>query len=194
MMTPTSWARNDRTHPLLHACFAGTPRRTRDHVSTYQVTTAGRKNERTKRCLGSHNQWQSFMKPFVYFPRSPESQKPVQSTRSCMSVTVSAKHEPFQLPQEHITVHPAGMHYNSRYWDDPQEFKPRYLGGWPRGAFFIPFSGGARSFFETEGIAILTMLVSKYKIEIPEAPQFAGETFEEKKARIFRCTRAITLT
>ena len=35
-----------------------------------------------------------------------------------------------------------------------------------------------RRFFETEGIAILTMLISQYKVEIKEEPQYAGETFE----------------
>ena len=34
-------------------------------------------------------------------------------------------------------------------------------------------------FFETEGIAILTMLVSQYKLSIKGEPQFAHETFEE---------------
>jgi hypothetical protein len=33
-------------------------------------------------------------------------------------------------------------------------------------------------FSETEGIAILTMLVSRYKIEVKEEPQFANESFE----------------
>jgi hypothetical protein len=39
-------------------------------------------------------------------------------------------------------------------------------------------------FFETEGIAIMTMLVSRYKIEVKEEPKFASETFEERYARI----------
>jgi hypothetical protein len=30
----------------------------------------------------------------------------------------------------------------------------------------------------------MTMLVSKYKIEIKEEPEFAGETFEERYARM----------
>ncbi|KAI3619137.1 cytochrome p450 [Moniliophthora roreri] len=51
----------------------------------------------------------------------------------------------------------------------------RLLGDWLRDVF-IPFSGD-----------ILTVLVSKYKIEIPEDPPFAGETFAEK-ARVFRST------
>lgn len=49
-------------------------------------------------------------------------------------------------------------------------------------------------FFETEGIAILTMLVSRYKIEVKDEPQFAHETFEEKKARILEARPGITLT
>jgi hypothetical protein len=49
-------------------------------------------------------------------------------------------------------------------------------------------------FFETEGIAIMTMLVSKYKIEIKEEPEFAGETFEERYARITAFDLGLTTT
>ena len=106
----------------------------------------------------------------------------------------------------------------ARYWDDPHAFKPeRFHGDWPRDAF-LPFSGGARaclgrryvaphelgsylanskmlwrSFFETEGIAILTMLVSRYKIELKDEPQFANETYEERWERLFHVSRAITI-
>jgi hypothetical protein len=49
-------------------------------------------------------------------------------------------------------------------------------------------------FFETEGIAIMTMLVSKYKIEIKEEAEFAGETFEERYARIMAFDQGLTTT
>ena len=49
-------------------------------------------------------------------------------------------------------------------------------------------------FFETEGIAILTVLVSQYKIAIKEEPEFAGETFEERKSRVLSVTAGLTLT
>ena len=49
-------------------------------------------------------------------------------------------------------------------------------------------------FFETEAIAILVMLISRYKIELPDEPEFAGETFEEKKERLLRARQGITLT
>ncbi|EKM52729.1 uncharacterized protein PHACADRAFT_261335 [Phanerochaete carnosa HHB-10118-sp] len=98
-----------------------------------------------------------------------------------------------------VTLSIAGLHYNPRNWEDPYAFKPeRFHGDWPRDAF-LPFSAGARAclgrrFFETEGIAILTMLVSRYTIEIKEEPEFAGETFEERKERIFHLKGGLTLT
>ncbi|GJE97102.1 cytochrome P450 [Phanerochaete sordida] len=90
------------------------------------------------------------------------------------------------------------LHYNPRYWDDPHAFKPeRFHGDWPRDAF-LPFSAGARAclgrrFFETEGIAILTMLVSRYKIELRDEPEFANETYEERWQRLFEVKQGITL-
>jgi hypothetical protein len=49
-------------------------------------------------------------------------------------------------------------------------------------------------FFETEGIAIMTMLVSRHKIEVKEEPKFAGETFEERYARITAFAQGLTTT
>ncbi|KAE9391411.1 cytochrome P450 [Gymnopus androsaceus JB14] len=99
-----------------------------------------------------------------------------------------------------IELNVAGLHYNPRYWKDPEEFRPsRFLDpDWPKDAF-IPFSAGPRAcigrkFFETEAIAILTMLVLRYKIEIKEEPQFASETFEERKARVTASKSGVTMT
>ena len=49
-------------------------------------------------------------------------------------------------------------------------------------------------FSEIESIAVITMLVSRYKIEIKEEPEFAGETFEERYARITAFKQALTST
>ena len=49
-------------------------------------------------------------------------------------------------------------------------------------------------FFETEGLAVMTMMVSKYKIEIKEEPEFAGETFEERYARVTASRESLTTT
>jgi cytochrome P450 len=104
------------------------------------------------------------------------------------------------IPKDvNITISLPGLHYNPRYWEDPYAFRPsRFLKDWPRDAF-LPFSAGARAcigrkFFETEGIAVLTTLVSRYKISVKEEPQFSHETFEERKARIMACRLGLTLT
>ncbi|KAJ3966044.1 cytochrome P450 [Lentinula raphanica] len=70
----------------------------------------------------------------------------------------------------HIVINTVGLHYNSRYCKDPEEF------------------------FKTEGIVILTMMISRYKIEIKEEPQFASETFEERKARVLAAKPGLTIT
>lgn len=104
----------------------------------------------------------------------------------------------------------------ARYWDDPDAFKPeRFLGNYPRDAF-LPFSGGPRGcigrgcvshpfllqvheltlrprFAETEAIAVLTAIVSKYKVEVREEARFAGETFAQCKARLFKSQHSLTV-
>ncbi|KAH9074397.1 cytochrome P450 [Lactarius deliciosus] len=82
-----------------------------------------------------------------------------------------------------------GLHYNPKYWKDPHTFRPeRFLGEWPRTAF-LPFSSGARGclgrrFFETESVAAITMMILKYRVEVKDEPEFLGETFEQRYARI----------
>ena len=63
----------------------------------------------------------------------------------------------------------------------------------------MPFSDGARSclgrrFFETEGVVILSMLLSRYKIELKPEPEFADETLEQTRARILTAKQGLTLT
>ncbi|KAG1748243.1 614 534 cytochrome P450, partial [Suillus paluster] len=97
-----------------------------------------------------------------------------------------------------LTLDVPGLHYNPKYWEDPYAFKPeRFLGDWNRDAFF-PFSGGyracvGRKFSETEGTAVLTILLSRYTISIKDEPQFAGETFEQRKARVLNARSQLTL-
>ncbi|KAI0288358.1 cytochrome P450 [Russula brevipes] len=96
-----------------------------------------------------------------------------------------------------VSLHVPGLHYNPRYWEDPHKFRPgRFLGDWPKNAF-VPFSLGPRAcvgrrFFETEGIAVMVMLVSKYRIKIKDEPEFAGETFEERYARVTASSELLT--
>jgi len=106
----------------------------------------------------------------------------------------------FPVPAgSHVHFHLPALHYNSRYWKDPYRFRPeRFLEDWPRDAF-LPFSSGARAcigrrFFETESVAVITMMIFKYSIEVKEEPEFIGETFEQRFARITSSKQMLTNT
>jgi len=98
-----------------------------------------------------------------------------------------------------ISLRIAGLHYNPKYWKDPLTFNPaRFSGDWPREAF-LPFSGGSRScigrrFAELEFMAAITMFVKNYKIFVKQEPQFARETFQQRKERVMSVTNGLTLT
>jgi len=99
-----------------------------------------------------------------------------------------------------IAISIVGAHYNPRYWEDPTAFNPdRFLApDWPRDAF-IPFSAGPRAcigrkFFETEGIAVLTMLISKYRITVKPEPQYAGLSQMELREKLLQASSMLTIT
>ncbi|OBZ67576.1 hypothetical protein A0H81_12405 [Grifola frondosa] len=126
---------------------------------------------------------------------------PKSSAEDTTLVTSNAAGEKLTVPVPqgtYILLHTPGLHYNPRYWEDPHVFKPsRFLGDWPRDAF-LPFSGGPRAcvgrrFSETEAVAILSLIISRYKVEVKEEPQFAGETFEQRRERLLKCGSSITI-
>ncbi|KAG8978825.1 hypothetical protein FRB90_008324, partial [Tulasnella sp. 427] len=89
-----------------------------------------------------------------------------------------------------------------RYWKDPYAFKPsRFMDpGWPRDAF-IPFSAGPRAcigkrFAEVEAIAIISLVVKRYKITVDERrfPTIPGENVVERRERLFATSQDLTLT
>jgi len=98
-----------------------------------------------------------------------------------------------------IQLHLPGLHYNPKYWKDPHTFRPeRFLEEWPRDAF-MPFNSGARAclgrrFFEAESVVVVTMILSRYKVEVKEEPEFTGETFEQRYARITAYRLRLTTT
>ena len=51
-----------------------------------------------------------------------------------------------------------------------------------------------RKFAETEGVAMLSHLISKYKVEIMDEPQFMGESMAQRRERVLRTTGGLTLT
>lgn len=47
-------------------------------------------------------------------------------------------------------------------------------------------------FGETQAVAVINMLVSRYRLEVKEEPEFAGESFEERYARVTAFDEGIT--
>ena len=63
---------------------------------------------------------------------------------------------------------------------------------------FLPFSGGARAcigrgFAETEGVAVLTKIIARYRVEVKDEPRFRGETFEQRKERLLAWGLSLTI-
>jgi hypothetical protein len=56
------------------------------------------------------------------------------------------------------------------------------------------YSHASSRFSETEAIAVINMIVSRYRFEVKEEPEFAGETFEQRYARITAFEQYITTT
>ncbi|EAU86315.2 614/534 cytochrome P450 [Coprinopsis cinerea okayama7 len=143
------------------------------------------------------------IKTFVPDATLPASEVPKVATEDTVLTTGNLAGESKTIPVPkgtRISFSLPGVHHNPRYWPDPLEFKPsRFLDpNWPRDAF-VPFSAGHRScigrrFFEVEAVATMVMLLSRYKITVKEEPQFAGETWEEKKARVLATRAGATLT
>ena len=43
------------------------------------------------------------------------------------------------------------------------------------------------------GVAVLTALVARFRVEVREEARFAGETFEARKARLLRSAHSLTV-
>ena len=103
----------------------------------------------------------------------------------------------------YISLCTPSLHHNPHYWPEPAAFRPaRFLaadgsGGYNRDAF-LPFGGGARAcigrgFAETEGVAVLTRIIARYRVEVKEEPRFRDETFEQRKERLLKCGHSLTI-
>lgn len=49
-------------------------------------------------------------------------------------------------------------------------------------------------FSETESVVVLTMILSRYKVEVKEEPEFISETFEQRYARVTAYNSKATTT
>lgn len=95
-----------------------------------------------------------------------------------------------------IFISPPAVHYNPKYWEEPEKFTPeRFLKPYCRSAF-IPFGVGTRAclgrkFSEVESVCMLVHLLRSYSVHLPLLP---GQTVEEARAKFSRASVRITLT
>ncbi|GAA5941899.1 hypothetical protein JCM1841_001049 [Sporobolomyces salmonicolor] len=84
----------------------------------------------------------------------------------------------------------SGIHYGDDAWPDPYNFNPkRFLEKeWNRESFY-PFSNGLRGCIGPELVAVVSAILLKYQIEVPEHKKVEwqrreGETERERRERI----------
>ena len=116
---------------------------------------------------------------------------------ACFSPRPSTPHPCTPTTETHTITRPS-LPSPAKYWADPDKFDPsRFLRDYPRDAF-LPFSGGprgciGRGFAETESVAVLTLLIARYRVELRHEPRFAHESFEERRRRLLSSKLSVTL-
>ncbi|GJJ15066.1 hypothetical protein Clacol_009341 [Clathrus columnatus] len=108
--------------------------------------------------------------------------------------------EPVFIPKGmEIYLNTSGLHYNPRYWDDPNTFNPsRFRKDYNKDAF-IPFSAGARGcigrgFAETELIAAITMIIRNYRVELKNPELYAGMNKLQQREKLLANRAGLTVT
>ncbi|GAA5910072.1 hypothetical protein JCM5296_007012 [Sporobolomyces johnsonii] len=103
-----------------------------------------------------------------------------------------------------IRANISGVHYGDEAWPDPYDFNPkRFLEkDWNRDSFY-PFSSGMRGcigrpFAMAELVAVVSAMLLKYRIEVPEHRKAEwqlreGETERQRRERIMNPAWAVTL-
>jgi len=142
-----------------------------------------------------------FYETLRMFAPAPGIPKVAAEDTTLVTSNIHGEKKTIPVPKgTYITIDASGVHYNPRYWKDPHTFNySRFLApDWPRDAL-LSFSSGPRGcigrrFAEIEAIAVISILVSQFKFAIKEEPQFAAETFEQRKARILSSRYVMTET
>ncbi|KAG8996238.1 hypothetical protein FRB93_000904 [Tulasnella sp. JGI-2019a] len=100
-----------------------------------------------------------------------------------------------------VIVDTVGLHHNPRYWPDSYTFKPdRFMDpNWPREAF-TSFAAGSRScmgrrFGEVEAIAIITLIIRRYRVSVDTVrfPDIAGETKLQHRERVLKSFMSLVI-
>lgn len=144
------------------------------------------------RCLAVMHETLRLASPAPLLIRSPlvPTELPVMTKSGPSSITVP--------PNATVGCHFYGAHLSQRWGQDVNDFEPRrFISSKeghesieiPPGAFFIPWSLGARNcpgkkFSQVEFVAVLAQILSEYRVEMLTRD---GESFEASRARTLDC-------
>ncbi|KAG9123470.1 hypothetical protein FRC07_014900 [Ceratobasidium sp. 392] len=98
-----------------------------------------------------------------------------------------------------VIISLVAVHYNPRYWTEPEKFRPTRFLDYNKDAF-LAFGTGRRAclgrkFAETEATAVLATILSQYEISIDHSkfPSIPGENLEARRERLLRPFYMLTL-
>ncbi|KIJ37614.1 hypothetical protein M422DRAFT_211371 [Sphaerobolus stellatus SS14] len=135
-----------------------------------------------------------------FIPAAPAIPKVAAEDLTLPTIHPNGSIERISVPKGTIlTIDVPALHQNPRYWPEPDKFDPsRFMGEYSKDAF-IPFSAGARAclgrrFSETEAVAMLTMLLGKYRVDLKNPDEYEGLTMREKCTKLFSPTVLMTTT
>jgi len=194
----------------LLACYPEEQQKLHDHIKSVLVDGRLPKYEDMHTLTRSLAVFYEATRLFPGVPVIPKS----AACDTTLSVTASIPHGAEGTDQSHdqrkavfipkgslVIIDALGLHYNPRYWKDPDDFSPdRFMSGdWNRDAF-MTFNAGSRAclgrrFSETEAVAALTMIVLRYKIELNQDlfQIIPGEVPRVTRERLLKVTQGITL-
>ncbi|KAG9102757.1 hypothetical protein FRC06_001209 [Ceratobasidium sp. 370] len=92
-----------------------------------------------------------------------------------------------------VLISHAAIHYNPKYWPEPEEFRPsRFSGAYNRDAF-VPFSTGGKAclgqkFAEAEATATIAAILARYEVSVDSSlfPDIPGEGIRARRERLLR--------
>ncbi|KAG9080149.1 hypothetical protein FRC06_007013 [Ceratobasidium sp. 370] len=112
----------------------------------------------------------------------------------------NARETIFVPAKSRVVIATLAVHYNPQHWEEPEEFRPsRFVDAYNKDAF-LAFGVGRRAclgrkFAETEGTAVLAIILAQYEISIDHSkfPSIPGESPQARRERLLRPYYMMTL-
>ncbi|KAF8600973.1 cytochrome P450 [Ceratobasidium sp. AG-I] len=138
--------------------------------------------------------------PVLQMARIAEHDATISVARNTPGSDEHTRENLFIPSKSYVIISVIGTHYNPTYWPEPEEFRPtRFSEPYNKDAF-LSWSTGRRAcigqkFAETEGIAALATILTRYEITVDASkfPAIPGESTNARRERLLRPSLLITL-